>query len=167
MSMPLQAICFSSILSSWDASPALFFVRMVPAGASFAADGSTFISLSMITPALLSLRSCLTSPLLPPSPFCALRWLYYASLGISIRWPAHRQRTLLIALMLFTAAVLELGLRHHLTRPYRRAPTAKPKDSFKPLSANGLTPVPTRDPSSPNEPASSVASPLQLASASW
>ena len=75
--MLLRAICFTSILSSWDASLTSLFVPMDTAEASCTADGSMFMSLSMTIPASPSPRSCPTSRLLPLSPLarigCLLR----------------------------------------------------------------------------------------------
>jgi transposase InsO family protein len=101
---------------------------------------------------------------------CAIAFLrasvaYYASLGIVIRrllidnGHCYRSRA-------FHAAVVELGLRHHFTRPYTPRTTAKPNASFKPLCGNGLRPLVSRL-ATPSPAPSSLASPLQLAPPSW
>src|SRR6478609_10311239 len=85
MSTLPRAICSTSILSSWAASPVWFLVPMVAAVACFTAVGNTFM-----LPSIDHSRIAFTQILPSFDAACAIAFLrasvaYYASLGIVIR----------------------------------------------------------------------------------
>src|SRR5579864_209159 len=117
MSTLLLAIYFTSILSSWDASLALWFVPTDAAAAIFsrgweylhvAIDDHSRIAFTQILPAFTAAAAI---------AFLRAAVTYYAALGIPIRrlltdnGHCYRSRA-------FRAVVIELGLRHRFTRPY-------------------------------------------------
>src|SRR5579864_9113697 len=140
MSTLLLAIYFTSILSSWDASLALWFVPTDAAAAIFTAAGSTFTSPSMTTPALPSSRSCPPLPPLPPSPSCALQLL------TTLPWVSPfvaYSPTMVTAIVPALSAPLSSSWVCAIASPVPtlRAPTEKPSVLSKLPTANGLTPA--------------------------